>query len=154
MSQQFTTKCGGCHSNIYLDADQINLYLVINEGIISEGSILYYTCPDCQLRNKRYISKEEAVILIDGGVNFRTSDENCGGYIAEGWYPPEWYPQDIIEATREAVKSEVKNKYPPHPENRPEGPPLSRDDLLNFHWLLKMDYWFKLEMIFNGLSKP
>ena len=41
------------------------------------------------------------------------------------------------------VEVEERQPQPPDPEIKPEGPPFSLDDVIDFHFLLDQDDWFE-----------
>jgi hypothetical protein len=80
-----------------------------------EGSYRF-SCPMCQDTVEKPADRKVAALLLSAGVEL-----------------------DEHEAGEEGETLEPAPELPSYPEARPTGPPLTVDDLINFHFLLKDD---------------
>lgn len=69
----------------------------------------------------------------------------CGG---EGWWPVDQRQAEVLrrQGTRLSPRAQAQQDHPARwawrEARRPQGPPLTHDDLLDLHLLLQRDDWF------------
>jgi hypothetical protein len=79
-----------------------------------EGSYRF-SCPRCMDLIEKPADRKVAALLLSAGVEIEDKDP---------------------EVEEEPAEEEIVDTYP---ERRPEGPPLTVDDLIGFHFLIKDD---------------
>ena len=110
--------CPSC-GEVDLSPGQVLLRIVRDAaGEVGDGSCYRFACPDCDETVRKPADERIAQLLTTGGV------------------PIEELDHDAADAVLEA-------DLPPHPEAPPSGPPLTHDDLLDLHLLLRTDGWFE-----------
>ncbi len=106
--------CPGC-GDVELAPEEMMIEVSHDtEDLVADGSSYRFVCPDCTETVRKPADERIVQLLISGGVPLEISDED------------------------EAVVPR-----PCHPEGVVEGPPLTRDDLLDLHLLLRRDDWFE-----------
>lgn len=109
--------CPTC-GEIDLRPRDIRLELVRDaSGDVAEGSTYRFGCPSCHAEVVKPADERIARLLVTGGVELLADPSG-----------------DELDRLLE--------ERPPHPEVRPDGPPLTADDLLDLHLLLDRDDWF------------
>lgn len=95
--------------------------LTDDQGDVLEGSIYRFRCPSCETMVTKSADERIVELLETGGV--------------------------AITRTRMDVVAEhpsmIGAGLPTHPEGAVAGPPLTVNDLIDFHELLNSDAWFE-----------
>lgn len=106
--------CPTC-GEIELRPDDVVLHRILDgTGELLAGTCYRFSCPDC------------------AGVVEKPADDRVAGLLTSGGVPTE----DVVTGPARTVR-------PIHPELPPDGPPLTRDDLLDLHLALADDRWFE-----------
>lgn len=113
--------CPHC-GEIELRPDEIELHVVgADTDDVRNGSSYLFDCPECAAEVVKPADSRIARLLTVGGV-----------------------PTTFTERTSAmAAHPAGRGLAPPHPEVHAGGPPLTSDDLLDFHQLLERDDWFE-----------
>lgn len=107
--------CPSC-GEVDLTPEQIVLTVVrADEAPVGPDSHYAFRCPSCTERVEKPADERIAHLLTTGGVSVSVLDD--------------------VEEQRRAL--------PSHPEDPPEGPALTHDDLLDLHETLAEDHWFE-----------
>lgn len=112
--------CPSC-GEVDLRPDDIRLEIVGDSpATVSEGSYYAFCCPDCAGTVTKPADDRIARLLRSGGVavTYRSVSPHLDAEIARA--------VGLLD----------------HPEGMPVVPPLTPDDLLDFHLLLERDDWF------------
>jgi predicted RNA-binding Zn-ribbon protein involved in translation (DUF1610 family) len=105
--------CPMC-GEVDLRPDEVVLRVVRNEeGVVSDSSSYRFDCPDCEESVIKPADGRIAELLTTGGVPIEEGDE------------------------------QPVQMRPPHPEAPRPGPVLTYDDLLDLHFALESDDWFR-----------
>lgn len=112
--------CPSC-GEVDLQPADIRLEIVGDDAVtVSEGSYYAFSCPDCAGTVTKPADDRIARLLRSGGVvvTYRSGSAKVEADIARAIA--------LLD----------------HPEGVPVAPPLTLDDLLDFHLLLQSDDWF------------
>lgn len=112
--------CPSC-GEVDLRPDDIRLEIVGDSpSDVCDGSYYAFSCPDCAGTVTKPADDRIARLLRSGGVvvTYRSAAPHLDAEIARA--------VALLD----------------HPEGMPIAPPLTRDDLLDFHLLLQGDDWF------------
>lgn len=107
--------CPLCSDEVDLKPHEITLHIV--DPVFTpttNGSNYGFECPHCEVFVVKPAGQHAIELLIEGGVELCTD-------AVPPWEMPE---------------------RAPHPEAPPPGPPLTHDDLLDLHLLLRRSDWF------------
>lgn len=108
--------CTDCGDEVDLQPREITLVVAEEEAAPPPAAGSYgFTCPECD----RYVVKP--------------ADERAIGLLIAGGVEPSRVGSGV------GVKTTVR---PRHPESPPDGPEITHDDLIDFHFLLEGDDWF------------
>ena len=88
-------------------------------GAVGDASSYRFACPTCDDTVVKPADERIAQLLTTGGVPIEETDE-------------------LAELAELAAQLDTA-----HPESPPEGPALTRDDLLDFHLCLQQDGWLE-----------
>ncbi len=88
----------------------------------AEGSYSF-VCPVCEQTIEKRADRKVVMLLLSAGVEVQEVGQTA---------------QKTVERPRQATLEEA---LPPDPQ--PEGPPLTVDDLIDFHFLLEDDSWLE-----------
>lgn len=111
--------CPSC-GEVDLRPNDIRLCVVgTDEDDVREGSTYRFECPDCREHVAKPADSRIARLLLSGGVDASFTGD----------------PEVEAEVARACAALD-------HPEGIVVGPPLTSDDLLDFHLLLETDHWF------------
>lgn len=100
------------------------------------------TCPSC---GEVELSPEDVVLrlvrsaegAIATGSNYRFCCPDCAQQVTK---PADERVADLLRTGGVAIEDHASGDR--YPEQRPDGPPLTLDDLLDLHLLLEDDRWF------------
>jgi hypothetical protein len=111
--------CPTC-GEVDLLPEDIELCIVGNDDEdVRDGSTYRFDCPDCESVVTKPADARIARLLTSGGVAVT--------------YQADPYIEEQVARARLVLD---------HPEGIPVGPPLTSDDLIDFHLLLQTDDWF------------
>lgn len=109
--------CPNC-GMVTLDPAEVDLVVAPGEGApFGSGSRWGFTCPGCYARISRAANERVAARLLKAGVTLSV------------------HPSASVPDQPAGSRT--------HPERPPSGPPLTTDDLLDLHVLLRRDDWFE-----------
>lgn len=109
--------CPTC-GEVDLTPDDIHLTVIrTTRAEVGPDSHYTFTCPECAESVAKPATERIARLLTGGGVE-----------------------TEIVDCSHPAAA----RRRPSHPESPPNGPPLTADDLIDFHLLLEEDGWFEL----------
>lgn len=96
---------------VVVTSDGIEVITVPGRPLDRQHTRYAFTCTSCGVSSRRPVDGDTATKLILAGVPVRTPR------------PP------------------AADDRPRHPEDPPDGPPITRDDILDLHLLLERDDW-------------
>ena len=104
------------------------------------------SCPDCREVDLAPSDVDLRVVRdTDGSV----SEESCYSFVCPECEVLQIKPADerivnLLTTGGVNIDEVAPKPAASHPEDPPDGPPFTHDDLLDFHLLLKRDDWFSL----------
>lgn len=116
------TRCPDCGKVRIRPQEALLTVFVTASGVPSGMAVYGFDCPSCGCGVTAGADRATTALLIRAGMPVAVERD-----------PRDRHPS--VAGARLAAQR--------HPERPPDGPPLTRDDLLDFHLALQADGWFE-----------